>query len=54
MMNFILAPLGVLMMLAGAVGLYVAVRGPDSLKFRRSARDEDSDDGQAPSSGDKR
>ncbi len=38
MMNFILAPLGILLMLLGAVGLFVAVRGPERLNFRRSDR----------------
>lgn len=28
MLNYVLAPLGILLMLAGAYGLFVAIRGP--------------------------
>jgi hypothetical protein len=45
MMNFILAPLGILLMVLGVIGLFVALRGPEHLRSRlsnlarRSAKD---------------
>lgn len=38
MINFILAPLGVLLMILGVVGLFVALRGPEYLRSRWTDR----------------
>lgn len=42
MINFILAPLGVLLMLLGVAGLFVALRGPEHLRNRWPNRDRSS------------
>lgn len=38
MMNFILAPLGILLMILGAIGLFVALRGPAYFRERLTNR----------------
>lgn len=52
MMNFILAPLGVLLMILGGLGLFVALRGPERLRNRWPNRGRSSTDDPSSDEGD--
>lgn len=52
MINFILAPLGVLLMVLGAAGLFVALRGPEHLRNRWPNRHRSSTEDLSSKDGD--